>query len=115
MTKEEQEEKLEDCEVVYGLFLEAAQFSYETMEIEDTQGKQLINKCPHIALKPTTDSKQGGAMFYECPLYKTMDRRGVLSTTGHSTNFVITVNLPSKENPQFWIKRGVALFTMTNE
>ena len=53
---------------------------------------------------------------YECPIYRTGARRGVLATTGHSTNFVMRVDLPIARNsaPSHWTKRGAALLTSSD-
>lgn len=62
-----------------------------------------------IYMKPEREHKLREGL-YECPTYKTLLRAGTLSTTGHSTNYVMTIELPTQKPQAHWIKRGVALF-----
>lgn len=55
---------------------------------------------------------------YPCPVYKTSARAGVLSTTGQSTNYILSVSLPidSNENPsEHWTLRGAAILSMLDD
>ena len=46
---------------------------------------------------------------YVCPLYKTVVRKGILSSLGQSTNFITAIELPSALPTSFWIQQGAAL------
>lgn len=96
---------------VYGLFIESSRWDNRARIIQDPEPKVLFYKMPHIWLKPIPIEYKKQNHSYLCPLYKTSARAGVLSTTGHSTNYVISINLPisSEHTEEFWIKRGVAM------
>ena len=52
---------------------------------------------------------------YQAPLYKTTIRKGNLSSLGQSTNFIVAVELPSEEKPDYWIQMGSALVCALND
>jgi len=61
-------------------------------------------------LVPVPDREVPKEGIYNCPLYKVVSRQGTLSTTGHSTNFVMFVEFNSKQSEDTWIVAGTAAF-----
>ena len=101
---------------VKGFYLEAASWDYNTHQLTESKPKQLFSSMPPMAFIPCEIAKIAPSPSYVAPMYKTTERRGVLSTTGHSTNFVMDVRIPSGSIPEsHWIKRGCALITSLND
>ena len=103
-----------DGAYVYGMFLEGARWDPERQTLAESRAKELTTELPIVHLLPIANRKPPKDGFYECPIYKTLSRFGVLSTTGHSTNFVMTIEVPSDRPQAHWIKRGVAGFAALN-
>jgi dynein heavy chain len=126
--KEAEDTKAPDGAVTWGLFMEGARFDREQHCVSESNPRELFTTMPYILLLPRikkdieavkglkelyTGSFDGTAHVYMCPVYKTSIRFGVLSTTGHSTNFVMYVRLPMApaDTQEHWTKRGVACLT----
>eukprot|EP01052_Picozoa_sp_SAG31_P008244 SAG31_NODE_413_length_15971_cov_7.706842_2_plen_300_part_00 len=119
---------------IWGLFMEGARWDadgefvrksdgeLQKGVLRDSEPKVLYTSFPVIWLKPRCKLEEGdhsmanqdpGAKpldgYYTCPVYKTTERKGILSTTGQSSNFVMPIFLPSDKPGAFWTKRAVAL------
>lgn len=92
------------------MFLEGCRWDPKERALGESEPKILYTACPMVWFKPNTivdiEKVEG---CYMTPLFKTDDRRGVLMTTGHSTNYVGDIKLTSLVPAGHWIKRGVAL------
>mmetsp|Transcript_27533 Transcript_27533/g.54112 ORF Transcript_27533/g.54112 Transcript_27533/m.54112 type:complete len:248 (+) Transcript_27533:432-1175(+) len=104
-------QKPEDGVYVNGLFLEGSRWSSEHGELAESEPKILFTRAPVIWLKPCKPEDASDFKFYNCPTYVETSRRGVLRTTGHSSNFIMMIRLPTSVDPSLWVKRGVALVT----
>jgi dynein heavy chain, axonemal len=100
---------------IHGLYMQGAKWDYKKKCVEDSDPKVAIVQFPVIWLEPIEDKEYTLEKKYQCPLYKTSTRAGELSTTGHSTNFVLFIDLPTETQPENWIRRGTALLCMTDE
>jgi dynein heavy chain, axonemal len=104
-----------------GLFLEGARWDNSSKSLTDSLPKQLYADLPVIHLLPKRNRVEPTGGIYRCPVYKILSRRGTLSTTGHSTNFIMWIEIPStrtnivnnegKADQEEWIRGGVAAFT----
>jgi dynein heavy chain len=100
---------------VYGLYMEGGRFNRSSMHLEDSLPRVLLDIMPCIWLKPVIAADYKPTGVYECPLYKTSIRAGTLSTTGHSTNFVVALPIPTQQHPDHWIRRGCAMLCMQDD
>eukprot|EP00163_Fabomonas_tropica_P009440 TRINITY_DN1923_c0_g2_i1.p1 TRINITY_DN1923_c0_g2~~TRINITY_DN1923_c0_g2_i1.p1 ORF type:complete len:2559 (-),score=897.69 TRINITY_DN1923_c0_g2_i1:297-7319(-) len=111
---QEIKDKPKDGCFIRGLYLEGARWDSGNAVLAESRPKELFTELPVVWLCPIADRKRPETGIYVCPVYKTLRRAGTLSTTGHSTNYVLSIELPSAQIQSHWIKRGVAAICALN-
>jgi dynein heavy chain len=107
----------EDGVYVHGLFLEGARWDETAEALDESRPKVLFSALKPVWILPAKRDDIDYGHSYRCPVYKTARRAGTLSTTGHSTNFVLFIWLSIREQHEarHWVKRGVALLTALSD
>lgn len=76
-----EDDALEDGCYVYGLFIDGARWNSDTEVLDDQLPGVMHDTFPLIQFQPCMQP-ENRVDDYNCPLYKTMARAGVLSSTG---------------------------------
>lgn len=88
--------------------------SFNRMVLDEQLPKVLSDTLPLVWFIPIRKIELKEGNRYTCPVYKTSERKGTLSTTGHSTNYVLPMLLNTNKIASHWIYRGVALLCQLN-
>nr|XP_019939373.1 PREDICTED: dynein heavy chain 6, axonemal [Paralichthys olivaceus] len=100
--------------LVHGMYMDSSRWDDDNMVIEDALPRVMNAMLPVVHFEPQ-QNYEPDPNLYQAPLYKTSARAGTLSTTGHSTNFVVTVMLPSKQPSDYWISKASALLCQLDD
>jgi dynein heavy chain len=96
---------------IYGLFLEGAGWDVDARQLCESHPRVLIEAAPVLWLRPCRFDGVDVRPSYDCPVYRTGERRGILATTGHNSNFLMYMKMPSDLPEHHWILRGVCMLT----
>ena len=102
-------------EYCYGLYLEGARWSDEEKCLTDCKDNELIAKVPIFLLIPKREKEINKENTFECPIYETQERTGIVGKNLQSTNSVMFVRFPTKNALSFWLKRGTALISQIKQ
>jgi len=101
---------LEKGAYIRGMYLQGGGWDMEGKTMCESTPGELFQLLPIVWMEPETIDQPLPQKSYNCPSYKTSLRAGTLSTTGHSTNFVQYIQLPTKNHSaDHWVRRGCAL------
>ncbi|OMJ81675.1 hypothetical protein SteCoe_17784 [Stentor coeruleus] len=111
------EEKPDEGVLVYGLYMEGCRWDYEVMQIEDSRPGEIYTCSPLILFVPSEkgSNEPEPEDYYSMPVYKTSERAGIVSTSGQTSNFVVSIDVPTNKKPSMWVMRGAAFLCQLSD
>lgn len=100
---------------IYGMYLSGARWDFQRKLLAESYPKILWDPMPIVWIQPCELAFILIGDRYECPLYITSARFGVLKTTGHSSNYILSIYLDTDYPVSHWIKRGLALLCQLDD
>ena len=91
---------------IRGLCFEGGRWDREEQLLVESVKNEFVSVCPILLMKPVPMEEI--AMYpFDCPLYRTSDRRENEAYT--TSNFVCRIQIPTKGSQEYWEERGAAL------
>lgn len=100
---------------IYGHLLEGCKWDTNKKVLCESERGVLTQYLPAVWIYAVKIEEYNNDNTYSCPVYKTLLRKGELSTTGQSTNWIMMLDVPTTIDPTHWINRGVAMIYATDE
>ena len=98
-----------------GLIMEGGKIDLKTHLLVEQVDRSPYQDLNLIQLVPQKQKNEPG-IFYECPLYKTLNRGDIPQNSTHGTNFIIYLKLQTDDDSQGkWIIKGVAMFCQSSD
>ncbi|OMJ88621.1 hypothetical protein SteCoe_9401 [Stentor coeruleus] len=113
----EVEERPDEGVLIYGLYMEGCRWDFDVMQLEDSRPGEMFSVAPLILFVPSEKGSNEPEPddYFSMPVYKTSQRAGILSTTGHSTNYIVSIDAPTAKKTSVWVLRGGAFLCQLND
>lgn len=92
---------------VYGIFTDAWRWDEVEKVMTDSLPGEPYGELPVVHFLPEPYHRKPDD-YHAVPMYRTSIRAGVISSLGASSNYVLSVEMPSKNGSDFWLLKGAA-------
>ncbi|CBZ35711.1 dynein heavy chain, putative [Leishmania donovani] len=99
---------------VYGIQTDAWRWDFERRVMADSLPGEPYAVLPPVHFLPEP-SHAKPADFHAVPLYRTTIRAGVISSLGASSNYVLSIEVPSVDGSDYWLLKGSACVCALNQ
>ncbi|KPI86557.1 putative dynein heavy chain [Leptomonas seymouri] len=99
---------------VYGIQTDAWRWDSERRVMADSLPGEPYAELPPVHFLPEPNHVKP-ENYHAVPLYRTTVRAGIISSLGASSNYVLSVEMPSVDGSDYWLLKGAACVCALNQ